>query len=98
MTVHDMRKELKRRLAATEPIDVEDVRCVNGHSRRELMQQKSRELLAEIYARAKHPDRLLRHMFDVYEHLAMDWVCSETLEWEGSLADRQATHIRVALG
>jgi hypothetical protein len=76
-----------------EPIELEEIGKVNTFSRMELMKEKTRELTAAITGKAKPDDWTLHKLFDEYHMLAMDWVYSDRLDWEGSLPDKQARKI-----
>lgn len=76
-SVAETRKTMKDNLKHNEPIEG-DIRNVNTFSRLELMKTKTRELTAMCKDQS---------FLDTFDLLAMDWVYSDQLFWEGSMAE-----------
>ena len=76
-----------------EEIDFTELEQVNTFSRMELMKEKTRELIRHVSANAKPDDRSMHKAMEEFDLLAMDWVYSDRLDWEGSLPDKQAKKI-----
>ena len=91
-SVAQQRKILHEKVNQMEPVSPSDMEEVNTYSRLEHMKEKTRELTA---AMAGHDSTEEIHkMMDTYDLLAMDWVYSDELKWDGSMADVQAKKIR----
>lgn len=73
-SVEFMRAALKKKLH----LDPADIAKVNTFSRMDLVKDKMRELTAVCKD---------QEVIDVFDLLAMDWVYSDRLEWDGSMAD-----------
>ena len=94
MTVKNLRKELHATVNDMEEISMGDIYRVNTFSRRELMKTNTRELTALVCSfinPAQHVE-FARHL-EEYDHLAIDWVSSNTLDWDGSMVDKQSNKI-----
>ena len=93
--VHNLREKLHTKAAAMEEIDPKEVEFVNTFSRLERVKQKMRELTARASASISDKKdfeffHLLFHSWDV---LAIDWIYSDVLEFEGSLPDAKGKEI-----
>lgn len=89
-----MRKSLHECVHAMEAIDPGEVDLVNTFSRTELMKNKTRELTALLCAFV--PREKFNHFIelqDQYDHLAIDWVYGNELEWDGSIVDNHVKKI-----
>jgi hypothetical protein len=77
-----------------EPIEFGEIEKVNTFSRMELMKEKTREMTgALVRGKSKPDDWTLHKLCQEYDMLALDWVYSDRLEWEGSLPDKQVKRI-----
>lgn len=94
--VKEARAILKEKLKNDEPIAVADIEKVNTPFRRELMMKKTKELCSFTVG-ADPKDEQLHMMMDMFDYLALDWVYSDVLRWEGSLADSYANKIKAHL-
>ena len=94
MTVKNLRKELRATVNDMEEISMADIQRVNTFSRRELMKTNTRELTALVcsFINPSQHKEFARHL-EEYDHLATDWVSSNRLDWEGSMADKQSKKI-----
>lgn len=93
--VSEVRSVLKEKLKNDEPIAIKDIERVNTPFRKELMLKKSAELCALTVNVTPNDELLL--MMDMFDYLALDWVYSDELRWEGSLADSYANKIKAHL-
>jgi hypothetical protein len=87
--VAQLRRELHQLVADSEPIDVRDIERVNTFSRIERIKQEARLLTAALV----DPAPEIHNELDIFEHLAVDWVYSGELDWETSMAAKQAARI-----
>lgn len=81
-----------------EELTIEAINQVNPFSRRELMQAKTRELMAFIPNHIDLTPDLVREL-NRYDMLADAFPLSEELEWDGSRPEKLASSIlsRIAL-
>jgi len=94
-TTTEARRILHEKVKNSEPIAITDVEKVNTPFRRELMKRKTRELRDYISIHNPNPDDNQLHlMLDMYDYLAIDWVYSNALLWNGSLACEYAQKIK----
>lgn len=92
ITVEQARKMLHERVGRTAPISISEIAEVNTSARMEAMKQKTRELMA-VVSTSKNLTNDLLLMIDMFDCYAMDWVYSDRLKWEGSIADSYADKI-----
>lgn len=83
LKVQEFRAILKERLQRNDCPDASEIASVNVFERMKLMQQKTRELMDSIVASKRMP---IESLMQKYDFLAIDWVYSDRLEWNGSLA------------
>jgi hypothetical protein len=86
------RRYLHESVALNEPIEIDDLKRVNTFSRMELMKEKTRELTRALINH--QPSDVLYEMLETFNHLAVDWVYSDVLLWEDSLAAKQVQSIK----
>lgn len=97
LTVEEARKILHAKVRKTEPIEPSQIAQVNTDARMEMMKTKTRELMASVAASGKITEEIML-LVDMFDCLALDWVYSNRLLWEGSLADGYAQKIISRLG
>jgi hypothetical protein len=90
-SVGQARKNLHDKTKAGDPISVAEIAEVNTFSRLECMQEKTRELTGFLTGHTSTEE--IQKMMDTYDLLAMDWVYSDELKWDGSMADVQMKKI-----
>lgn len=90
-SVSELRIHLKRRLHDEDHADVAEIAKVNTFERIKTMQTKTRELTDALIKTGSLPDKI---EMDKYDHLAIDWVYSDRVEWDGSLAYLQAEKLK----
>ena len=71
---------------------MDEIVHVNTMARQETMRGKTSELML-VVSLAPH-SKALSDMIDVFDYLALDWVTSDDLTWDGSLPDLQIQKIK----
>jgi hypothetical protein len=96
MTVTEAKFAMKEKVVRLEPIDPELFMKCNPVNRLERMQDETRKLVGTIDVSDPTNYGMLHEALDVYDHLAIDFVYGDELEWDDSMAARNAKRIVIA--
>ena len=78
-SVRELREKLHKKVLNMDQLTPEEVEKVNTFSRLDVVKDKMREFIDKCHD---------QEAIDTFDLLAMDWVYSDCLEWDGSIADK----------